>query len=53
VRRVCVTNIVGQPQARNPNAGSWTTQFFMAVLVAALAAAMWTLCSMMGWHIDT
>jgi hypothetical protein len=53
VRRVCVTNIVSDPQGRATDGGhSSSTQFLMAVLIAALAAAAVTLGAMLGWHID-
>jgi hypothetical protein len=53
VRRVCVTNIVSDPHGRETAGGnSSSTQFLMAVLVAALAAAAVTLGAMLGWRID-
>jgi hypothetical protein len=53
VRRLCVTYIVAQSLERSPREGSSTsTQFLMAFLVAALAAAIVTLGAMFGWRID-
>jgi len=54
VRRVCVTNIVAHTHERSPGDGSRSsTQFLMAILIAAVAAAMVTLGAMLGWRIDT
>jgi hypothetical protein len=53
VRRVCVTNIVNDPHGRDADGGTASsTQFLMAVLVAALAAVMFTLGAMLGLHIN-
>ena len=54
MRRVCVTNIVAHTHERSPGDGSRSsTQFLMAILIAAVAAAMVTLGAMLGWRIDT
>jgi hypothetical protein len=53
VRRICVTHIVPQAHERSPRDRSWaSTSFIMAVLIAALAAAVFACGAMLGSGLD-
>jgi hypothetical protein len=49
VRRACVTHLVPQPHERSPRDRAWaSTSFIMAMLIAALAAAVFACGAMLG-----
>ncbi|SDR53129.1 hypothetical protein SAMN05444161_5420 [Rhizobiales bacterium GAS191] len=53
MRRVCVTQFVPQPHEHGPGDRSWaSTSFIMAMLIAALAAAVWACGAMLGLSLD-
>jgi hypothetical protein len=53
VRRVCVTHIVPQAHEHTPRDRSWaSTSFIMAMLIAALAVAVFACGAMLGSGFD-